>query len=159
MILKSDTKFEEKSICCFKNDKNSLNFDLGTQISNICTVVCLFCAKYIAFNQKKYRGVIFNDTEKSCKIWRKTGLWFGKWNQEFGIFLPEHTKVSKFGLLLGPFIQSRKWMSLKCTRVLFVMPMKSNTKVEEEWTCLFKIDMKNLTNFDPSTRKSQKFTL
>ena len=32
-------------------------------------------------------------------------------------------------------------------------------KFEKERTCLFKIDMRNLTNFDPSTQKSQKFAL
>ena len=159
MILKSDTKFEEKPICCFKNDKNLVNFDPGTQISKICTVICPLCAKYIAFNQKKYRGVIFNDTEKSCKIWRKIGLWFGKWHKEFDKFSPEYTKVSKLGLLLGPSIQNWKWMSLKFTRVLCVMPMKNDTKFEKECACLFKIDMRSLTNFDPSTQKSQKFAL
>ena len=35
------------------------------------------------------------------------------------------------------------------------MTMKNDAKFEEELTCQFKIDMKNLTNFDPSTRKSQ----
>ena len=31
MTVKSDdAKFEEKLICCFKNDKNLLNFDLST---------------------------------------------------------------------------------------------------------------------------------
>ena len=39
------------------------------------------------------------------------------------------------------------------------MTMKNDTKFEEELTCQFKIDMRNLTNFDPSTRKSQKFAL
>ena len=32
-------------------------------------------------------------------------------------------------------------------------------KIEEELTCQFKIDMRNLMNFDPSTQKSQKFSL
>ena len=32
MILKSDTNFEEKQICCFKNDKNLVNFDPSTQV-------------------------------------------------------------------------------------------------------------------------------
>ena len=31
------------------------------------------------------------------------------------------------------------------------MTLKSDTKFGEEWTCRFKIDMGNLTNFDPST--------
>ena len=30
------------------------------------------------------------------------------------------------------------------------MTMKNDTKTEEELTCRFKIDMKNLMNFDPS---------
>ena len=47
------------------------------------------CAKYLMFDLKKYRGVIFHDTEGWCKIWRKTGLWFGKWHEEYGKFSPE----------------------------------------------------------------------
>ena len=30
MTLKSDVKFEEKLICCFKSDKNLVNFEPGT---------------------------------------------------------------------------------------------------------------------------------
>ena len=52
MILESHAKFEEKLICCFKNDRNLVNFDLSTQVSKICTVICPFCAKYITFDQK-----------------------------------------------------------------------------------------------------------
>ena len=39
------------------------------------------------------------------------------------------------------------------------MRMKNDVKSEEGPTCQFKIDMRNLTNFDPSTRKSKKFPL
>ena len=35
------------------------------------------------------------------------------------------------------------------------MTMKNDGKFEEELICGFKIDMRNLTKFDPSTRKSQ----
>ena len=35
------------------------------------------------------------------------------------------------------------------------MTMKNDTKIEEELTCRFKIDMRNFTNFDPSTQKSK----
>ena len=69
----------------------------------------------------------------------------------------KHLNVSKFGLRCDPFIQSRKCMSLKFTEELWVMKMKNNAKFEEELTCHFNIDMRNLTNLDPSTRKSQKF--
>ena len=39
------------------------------------------------------------------------------------------------------------------------MKMENDAKIEEELTCQFKIDMRNLTNFDLSTQKSQKFAL
>ena len=48
-------------------------------------------------------------------------------------------------------------MSLKFTGELRVMTMKNDAKFDEELTSQFKIDMRNLTNFDSSTRKSQKF--
>ena len=37
--------------------------------------------------------------------------------------------------------------------------MKNDVKIEEELTRQFKINMRNLTNFEPNTQKSQKFTL
>ena len=39
------------------------------------------------------------------------------------------------------------------------MTAKNDAKFEQELTGQFKIDMRNLTNFDPSTQKSQKRTL
>ena len=50
-------------------------------------------------------------------------------------------------------------MSLKFTEELCAMTMMNGAKLEEELTCQFKIDMRNLTNFDPSTQNSQKFEL
>ena len=37
------------------------------------------------------------------------------------------------------------------------MTIKNNPKFEENLTYQFKTDLRNLTNFDPSTRKSKKF--
>ena len=50
-------------------------------------------------------------------------------------------------------------MSLKIAGELCIISITNDAKFEEELTCQFKIDMINLTNFDPSTRKSQKFAL
>ena len=48
MTLKSDAKFKEKLTCRFKYDKKDLvNFP-----------------KYMRFELKKHRGVIFHDTEQ-----------------------------------------------------------------------------------------------
>ena len=67
--------------------------------------------------------------------------------------------MSKLVFSWDPFVQSRKRMSLKFTGEFCVMTMKNDAKFEEELTCQFKIDMRNLTNFDLSTQKSQKFAL
>ena len=132
----------------FKNIKNlSFNELLLTEV-------------YIMFELKKYRGVMFDCTEDWCKIWRKTDLYFLKWHEEFGKFSPENVRKSKkLGLSLGPFIQSRKCMSLKFTKELCVMRTKNDAKFEEELTCQLKIDMRNLMIFHLSTWKSQKFEL
>ena len=50
-------------------------------------------------------------------------------------------------------------MSYKLTEELEVITLKNDEKSEEELTCHFKIDIRNLTNFDLRTQKSQKFTL
>ena len=39
------------------------------------------------------------------------------------------------------------------------MTLKNDEKSEEELTSRFKIDIRNLTNFDSRTRKFQKFIL
>ena len=71
MILKLDAKFEEKLICCFKNDKYLVNFDLSTRNPQkfhsdwfLLCKVCNAYKKYLTFHLKKYRGVIFHDTEE-----------------------------------------------------------------------------------------------
>ena len=86
-----------------------------------------------------------------------TDLWFGKWHEEYGKFSPEQLKVSKLGFWWDPLIQSRESIRLKSPEKLRVMTMKNDANFEEELTCHFKIDLRNLMNFDPSTWKSQKF--
>ena len=50
-------------------------------------------------------------------------------------------------------------MSLKFTGELCLMTIKNDAKFEEDLTCQFEIDMRNLTNFDLRTQKSQQFEL
>ena len=60
---------------------------------------------------------------------------------------------------MGNFYPKQKFMSLKFTGEFCVVTIKNDAKFEQELTDQFKIDMRNLTNFDPSTRKSQNFAL
>ena len=109
--------------------------------------MAFFWPKNQTFEIKNYRGV----TEEWCKIRRKTELRFGKWHEEFGNFSPGHSKVSNLGLWWDPFFQSRKCMSLKFTEELCL-------DNEERYKIWRGIDfaVSKLTNFDPTTRESQK---
>ena len=95
-------------------------------------------------------------SDKKCE--KKNDLWFGKWHEEYGKFSPEQLEVSKLAYWWDPLIQIRKSVSLKSTEKLCVMTMKNVAKFKEELTCHFKIDTRNLMNFDLSTWKSQKFS-
>ena len=69
-----------------------------------CTLIGSFCRKHVKIQMKKYRTVMFHDTEEWCKVWRKTDLWFQKRHEEFGEFSLKHSKAQKFhcdGLFLS----------------------------------------------------------
>ena len=78
-------------------------------VSKICTLMGSFWRKYIMFELKKYRGVMFHDTEEWGKIWRGIDLSFPNWHEEFDASWPEHSKVSKICTLMGSF-----WRKYTC---------------------------------------------
>ena len=130
------------------------------KVSKSFTLIGSFWAKYILFELKKYRGVIFHKTEEGYKIWRGIDLSFQNWHKEFDKFWPEHLRVTKIFhfnrlLLRKVYIIWTK----KNTEELSFMRLERDTKFGEESNCRFKIDIRNLTNFDLSTQKSQRFSL
>ena len=52
-----------------------------------------------------------------------------------------------------------KFISLGLTGELCIMTMKNDVNFEKELNCQIKTDMRNLTNLDTCTGKSQKFAL
>ena len=60
---------------------------------------------------------------------------------------------------MDSFAKSRKYKSLNTYRGVMYHGNENDEKIEKELTCQFKIGIRNLTNFDPSTQKSQKFAL
>ena len=64
MTLKIDAKSDEKLICCFKTDKNLVNFDPRTHFDLFYTLIGRFHEMYVMFDLKKCRGVIFDDTRE-----------------------------------------------------------------------------------------------
>ena len=129
-----------------------------SKVSTSSTLMGSFWAKYIyiAWTKKVERSYLSRHWRVMQNL-KKNWLVAWRWHEEFGKFSPEHWKVSKLELWWDPFAQSRKCVTLKFTEELCVMTMKNDTKIEEELTCRFKIDMRNFTNVDPSTRKSKKF--
>ena len=83
------------------------------KVSKIFTLIGSFWAKYILFELKKYRGVIFHETEEGCKIWRGIDLSFQNYHEEFDKFWPEHSKVPKIFTLIGSFWANYKLFQLK----------------------------------------------
>ena len=162
MKLKRESKFGEKFTCRFKIDIYK-EFDKfwceHSEVSKISTLMASFWAKYILLELKKYREVIFHKTEEGYKIWRVISLSFQNWHKEFDIFWPEHSKVSKNFTLGAPSEQILYSLRWKSTEELSFMKLKRESKFGEKFTCRFKIDIKNLTNFDVNTWKSQKFSL
>ena len=83
------------------------------KVSKIFNLIGSFCAKYITFDLEKYRWIISHDTKESRKNWRKTGLWFEKWHEEFSKFSPEHSKISKICTLMSCFWSKYKMLAIK----------------------------------------------
>ena len=152
MKMKIYTKFEQEITCQLKIDtSNWTDLDLSTwKFGKIIILMGFFWTKYIIFDVKKCRWVMFGRTEYWWNIWRKTDLLFQKWHEEFSKFSPEHIWRSKNwnfnGILL--FKVENIW-----AENLHVMSMKNDAKLEEELTCQFIIDMRHLTNFVLSTQK------
>ena len=65
------------------------------KVSTIFILICSFWIKYTLFELKKYRGIIFHDTEEGYKILSRINL-FQNWHKEFEKFWPEHSSLENF---------------------------------------------------------------
>ena len=64
----------------------------------------LFLSKEYNVWAKKYRGVVFHDTEQWHKTWINLDLVVSNWHEKFGELSLEHSKVWKIVLLWGLFV-------------------------------------------------------
>ena len=152
MTLKSNAKFEGKLICRFKNDKNLVNFDLSKRNSQSSHIDWLLLCKVYNVWHKKLQTISFITRKRDAKFEEKrtSGL-----KNDIRSMANFHQSIWK----------SQNWdfdgipLFFKFTEELCVMKKKNDAKFEEELTCRFKFDTRNLLNFDRSTQKSQKFAL
>ena len=119
-----------------------------SKVSKICKVFNVWLKK-VQRSYLSWHWIVIQYLKKNLLIW--------KWHEEYGKFSSEHLKVSILGLWGDPLIESRKSMSLKFREELFVMAMKNDAKFEGELTFHFKIDMRNLKNFDSNTQRGVIF--
>ena len=158
--MKNHTKIVEELTCRFKVDmRNFTTFDPSTWKSKKFSFNSLLVTKVYNVWVTKVQRSYLSWHWRVMQILKKNWLVVWKKTWEFGKFSPEHLKVSKLGLWWDPFVQSRKGVTLKFPEELCVMTMKNNATSEEELTCHFKTDARNLTNFNSSTQKSTKITL
>ena len=66
-----------------------------SKVSKNFTLMGTFWAKYILFELKKYRGIIFHETEVGYKTWSRIDLLFQNWHKKFDRFWSEHFKSLK----------------------------------------------------------------
>ena len=132
--------------------RNLDNFRQGVESPKSWNSMGYICLKTTFLHLKHYLQI--------CLRLLSTDLWFGKWHEEYGKFFPEHSKsIGKIlKILMRSFNLNFKKYEFKIHRGVSVMKMKNYAKCEEELTCYFKVDLRNLTNFDPSTWRSQKFS-
>ena len=65
----------------------------------MCTLTGSYSAKYLLFDLKKSTEELsFMTLKKDAKFEEKLTYGLKKWNEEFGKFLPERSKVTKLGL-------------------------------------------------------------
>ena len=129
-----------------------------SKVSTIFTLMGSYWAKYILFELKMNRGVICHENEEGYKICRGIDSSFQNWHKKFDKIWPEHSKVSKIFILMGSFLAKYKLFDLKMNRGVICHENEEDTTFVEESTRRFKIGIRNLTKFDLSTQKFQKFS-
>ena len=117
------------------------DFPPTTQKSENFTPMGYFCPKYMRFELKKYRGVIFHDTEQRCKIWINPDLMVSKMTWGIGwtfIRAPKSLKyctlMEKFEILYIFFAQSIHCFSKKISEEFCVLQ-----SLNENWLAPWKM--------------------
>ena len=119
-----------------------------------------FWAKYILLELKKYRGIIFHETQEGYKIWRGIDSWFQDWHKEFDKFWPEHLKVPKLFILMGSFWAKYILLELKKYRGIIFHETQEGCKIWRGIDSWFQDWHKEFDKFWPDNSKVSKiFTL
>ena len=86
--------------------------------SKICTLIGWFWPKYIMFELKKYRGIMFDFTQDWYKVWRKTGLCFQKLTWGIWQIFTRALESLQIGTLMASFCLKLKMYELKIHKLV-----------------------------------------
>ena len=118
-----------------------------------------YWAKYIFFEPKKCREIIFRQTEEGYKIWRGIELSFQNWHNKFDKFWPEHSKVSKISTLICSFWAKYLLIELKKYRGVFFREIEEWCKIWRETDLLLGKWHEEFCKFSPEHLKVSKLEL
>ena len=134
MTLKSDAKIKEKQTSNFKYDiRNLVNFHPTTQKFENVTLTGCFCPKYKGLRQKKYRRVIFHDTEQWCKIWISLNLAVSKLAWGIGWTFIKTLKNLNICPLMGSFCPKHNVLARKFHRNYVSWHWKVMQNLSKNW--------------------------
>ena len=117
MTIKNDAKFERIDLP-FQNSHEEFNkfWPEHSKISKNCTLMGWFWPKYIVFQLKKYRRVMFDCTQDWYKVWRKTGLCFQKLTWGIWQNFTRALESLQIGTLMASFCLKLKMYELNIYR-------------------------------------------
>ena len=142
--------------CGLENDiRNMANFTRALESLKIGILMGSFNPNLKKYELKIHRGVICHDNEKLSKIWRGTDLSFQSWHEEFDEFWPKQLKVSKIFILMGSFWAKYILFELKKYRGVIFDQTEKGCKICWSGIIDFETGIRNLTNFELSSQKSQ----
>ena len=126
------------------------------EVSKIFILIGSFWAKYMLFEVKKYRQVIFHETEEGSKIWRGIDLSFQNWHKEFDKSWAEHSKVSKVFTLIGSFRAKYILFEVKKYRRVIFHENEEGCKIRRGIDLSFRNWFKEFDKFWPDHSKVWK---
>ena len=112
-----------------------------------------FCPRYTRSELKKYRGVIFYDSKKWCKIWIDPDLLVWKMASGIGWTIIRALKYLKVCTLMGSFCPKNVMFQLE--NFSWIMCHDTEGWCKGKLTHGLKNDIRNLINFHVSSRKSE----
>ena len=103
------------------------------EISQIYTLMGCFWPKYIMFEFRKYRGVMFNGTQDWNIVWRKNDVLPKITLRIWQIFTRAALENFKSGIFMVSFCLKLKMHKFKNYTGVCVMTMRNDAKLKSNW--------------------------